>query len=111
MAGIIAGSIGGWTPIERPAGGNEGDTAPFGRGRSRSDLSKEPGLDVHPETSQEEQLTIPNPVETAGNQAPSQSQLTTPAMGLGPFAKSSHQGSSKAGKGLESTVRERSPTQ
>nr|OQO28236.1 hypothetical protein B0A51_05386 [Rachicladosporium sp. CCFEE 5018] len=38
MAGIVAGSIGGWSPIDRPR--NHEDLA-FGRDRSKSDLSRE----------------------------------------------------------------------
>ena len=110
MAGIIAGSIAGWSPIERPHG--EGDNAT--RGRSRSDLTKEHGLQVHPKTREGEELFVQNPVMAAGNNAPSQSQQTTPAMGTGPFAEPSASSQGKAaesGKGPQTTTRERSPAQ
>jgi len=108
MAGIIAGSIAGWSPMERNLG--EGDNAD--RGRSRNDLVKDHGLQVHPQTREGEELFVQNPVMAAGNNAPSQSQETTPAMGTGPFAEpapSSQGKAAEAGKGPQFTTRERSP--
>jgi Ca2+-transporting ATPase len=85
MAGIIAGSIaGGWSPIDRPGGDN--DSLRFSRARSKSDLSKEVRLDVHPDTKKEDPVIVAdNPVEAAGGQPPSQATATTPQFGLGPY--------------------------
>lgn len=85
MAGIVAGSIGGWSPITDP---NEagGGSLKFARIRSKSDLSKEVPLEVHPDTREEDPVFVENPVRAAGGQPPSQSVLTTPAFPLGPFA-------------------------
>ncbi|KAI7563385.1 calcium-translocating P-type ATPase, partial [Hortaea werneckii] len=82
MAGIVAGSIaGGFSPIDRDT-----DSLKFARGRSKSDLSKEVRMDVHPETKKEDPVVVnEDPVEQAGNQPPSQSTDTTPQFGRGPF--------------------------
>ncbi|KAI7613204.1 calcium-translocating P-type ATPase, partial [Hortaea werneckii] len=82
MAGIVAGSIaGGFSPIDRDT-----DSLKFARGRSKSDLSKEVRMDVHPETKKEDPVVVnEDPVEQAGNQPPSQSADTTPQFGRGPF--------------------------
>merc|ERR1711915_35432 len=78
MAGIVAGSI---SPIDRDT-----DSLKFARGRSKSDLSKEVRMDVHPETKKEDPVVVnEDPVEQAGNQPPSQSTDTTPQFGRGPF--------------------------
>ncbi|KAF2722634.1 calcium-translocating P-type ATPase [Polychaeton citri CBS 116435] len=83
MAGIIAGSIAGWSPIERGHGDN--DSLKFSRERSKSDLSKEVRMDPHPDTKKGDTIVVERPVEAAGNAPPSQSTATTPAFGLGPF--------------------------
>ncbi|KAI6966817.1 calcium-translocating P-type ATPase [Hortaea werneckii] len=82
MAGIVAGSIaGGFSPIDRDT-----DSLKFARGRSKSDLSKEVRMDVHPDTKKEDPVVVnEDPVEQAGNQPPSQSTETTPQFGRGPF--------------------------
>ncbi|KAI9373085.1 hypothetical protein BJX61DRAFT_408026 [Aspergillus egyptiacus] len=45
MAGVIAGSIAGWSPIERTGG--EGDAFKGGNG----DLGKQQGIEIHPDTA------------------------------------------------------------
>ncbi|KAK4551812.1 plasma membrane calcium [Recurvomyces mirabilis] len=82
MAGVVAGSIaGGWSPI-----GHDDKSLPFARDRSRSDLYKEAKLEAHPDTKKDDNVIIKNdPVEEAGNKAPSQSTETTPAFGYVPF--------------------------
>ncbi|KAI4719884.1 calcium-translocating P-type ATPase [Aureobasidium sp. EXF-10727] len=83
MAGIVAGSIGAaWSPIERGHGDN--DSMKFARARSRSDLSRESGLDIHPDTKPQDPVVVQQQVD--GNHPPSQSNDTTPAFGSGPFA-------------------------
>ncbi|THX83472.1 calcium-translocating P-type ATPase [Aureobasidium pullulans] len=82
MAGIVAGSIGAaWSPIERGHGDN--DSMKFARARSRSDLSRESGLDIHPDTKPQDPVVVQQKVD--GHHPPSQSNDTTPAFGSGPF--------------------------
>ena len=87
MAGIIAGSIaGGWSPIDRREG--EEDSLRFAnRQRSKSDLSREVKMEVHPETKPGTEVIVEDPVDTAGG-PPSQSTETTPQFGAGPFGGS-----------------------
>lgn len=82
-AGIMAGSIGGWSPIER--GHGDADSMRFARLRSKSDLTEEEGIEAHPDTKSKDPIVVEEPVETAGQVPPSQSTLTTPAFGLGPY--------------------------
>ncbi|PPJ53383.1 hypothetical protein CBER1_01013 [Cercospora berteroae] len=84
MAGIVAGSIaGGWSPIERREGDN--DSLRFGRGRSKSDLSKEYRLEAHPETSNKDEVVVQEtPVNT--QHPPSQQDGTTPQFPQGPYS-------------------------
>ncbi|GAB7348486.1 hypothetical protein MBLNU459_g6893t3 [Dothideomycetes sp. NU459] len=82
-AGIIAGSIGGWSPIERGHGDN--DSFKFTRERSRSDLSRDPGFEMHPDTRSNDPVVVVDALGVTGGQAPSQSNETTPAFGQGPF--------------------------
>lgn len=83
MAGIVAGSIGGWSPIgeKEESGGSK-----FNRIRSKSDLSKEVPLEVHPDTREDDPVFVENPIEAAGYAPPSQSINTTPAFTIGPYA-------------------------
>lgn len=85
MAGIIAGSIGGWSPIDRAHG--DADSLRFSRARSKSDLSNQNqlGINIHPDTKKQDPVLVEDPVETAGYKPPSQTTETTPAFGLGPF--------------------------
>jgi len=84
MAGIVAGSIAGaWSPIDR--GHGDGESLRFARERSKSDLSKEIRMEVHPDTKKDDPVVIKDdPVEQAGNAPPSQSANTTPQFGYGP---------------------------
>ncbi|KAF2154889.1 calcium-translocating P-type ATPase [Myriangium duriaei CBS 260.36] len=84
MAGIVAGSIGGWSPITDNT--EAGNSLKFARIRSKSDLSKEVPLEVHPDTREEDPVFVENPIQAAGGQPPSQSVHTTPAFPIGPFA-------------------------
>lgn len=82
-AGIMAGSIGGWSPIERGYG--ENDSLKFSRERSRSDLSREQGFETHPNTKARDPVMLGDSLGIIGGQPPSQSNETTPAFGQGPF--------------------------
>lgn len=59
MAGIIAGSIVGWSPIDRGLG--DEDSAKTTRPRARSDLETREGVSVHPDTDDKGSATNRNP--------------------------------------------------
>ena len=86
MAGIVAGSIAGWSPIDRSV---DGESLSMTRTRSRSDLEAQDGAQVHPDTKPEDPIVAKK--EEAGivggddGPAPSQRTETTPAFGAGPF--------------------------
>jgi Ca2+-transporting ATPase len=83
MAGIIAGSIGGWSPIER----GRDDASQISRDRSKSDLSREVRRsgEVHPDTRESDPVIVNDPLELDNRHPPSQATGTTPAFGSGPF--------------------------
>ncbi|KAJ5852308.1 ATPase P-type K/Mg/Cd/Cu/Zn/Na/Ca/Na/H-transporter [Penicillium soppii] len=55
MAGIVAGSIAGWSPIER--GHGEADSISFPtNGGPFSGLDREPGIEIHPDTAADERM-------------------------------------------------------
>lgn len=82
MAGIVAGSIAaGWNPVDRSHDDN--DSMKYSRARSRSDLSRETGVDIHPDTKPQDPVIVEQQVD--GHHPPSQSIDTTPAFGSGPF--------------------------
>jgi len=81
MAGLVAGSIAGWSPIDRAHG--EGDSIKFSSNRSRSDLEAQEGVDVHPDTKSTDPILVDKEIYES---APSQSKETTPAFNIGPFA-------------------------
>ncbi|PSN61843.1 calcium-translocating P-type ATPase [Corynespora cassiicola Philippines] len=82
MAGIVAGSVAGWSPIDRTGGDN--DSLKFSRARSKSDLEAQDGIEVHPDTKSTDPILAPDPNEYRG--PPSQNQDTTPNFVVGPFA-------------------------
>ncbi|CAI7631778.1 unnamed protein product [Penicillium bialowiezense] len=55
MAGIVAGSIAGWSPIERGHGEAESITFPT-TGGPYSGLDREQGIEVHPDTAADERI-------------------------------------------------------
>lgn len=82
MAGIVAGSVAGWSPIDRNGGDN--DSLKFARGRSKSDLEAQEGIEVHPDTKSSDPIFAPEAHEYRG--PPSQNPDTTPNFMTGPFA-------------------------
>lgn len=82
-AGIMAGSIGGWSPIER--GHGEEDSLRFSRTRSKSDLGRDPGVDFHPNTKSKDSIIVGIQNQSQSH-PPSQAVETTPAFEVGPFA-------------------------
>lgn len=59
MAGIIAGSVAGWSPIERNYGDN--DSMRFSRSRGRSELEGRDDVVVHPQTASDDPIITENP--------------------------------------------------
>jgi Ca2+-transporting ATPase len=59
MAGIIAGSVAGWSPIERGHGDN--DSIRFSRSRGRSELESRDGVELHPSTKSDDPLIVEDP--------------------------------------------------
>ncbi|KAK4964430.1 hypothetical protein LTR28_003733 [Elasticomyces elasticus] len=82
LAGIVAGSIAGWSPIDR--GHGEVDSLKFARDRSKSDLSRTEGVETHPDTSAGDPVLV-DERRVGADEAPSQATETTPAFGMGPF--------------------------
>jgi Ca2+-transporting ATPase len=82
MAGIVAGSIAGWSPIDRNGGDN--DSIRFSRSAKKEDLEAQEGIEVHPDTKSTEPILAPDPSEYRGS--PSQNVETTPEFVVGPFA-------------------------
>lgn len=78
MAGIIAGSVAGWSPIDRREG--ENDSIRFSRSRGRSDLESRDGVEVHPQTEPSAPIIVEEP--TQYGMQPSQVEEITPAVGV-----------------------------
>lgn len=73
MAGIVAGSIGGWSPIGRR---DEEGSSRYSHTRERSDLEEQEGLEIHPATDPRDPIVSEHP--TASNAPPSQVPELTP---------------------------------
>lgn len=59
MAGIIAGSVaGGWSPLERRS--EEPETVHFTRSRSASGVQGTPGMEIHPDTKEDDPVFAQN---------------------------------------------------
>lgn len=80
MAGIVAGSIGGWSPIGRR---DEEASSRYSHTRDRSDLEQQEGLEIHPATDARDPIVSAHP--TASNAPPSQVPELTPAFLHPPF--------------------------
>lgn len=76
MAGIVAGSIGGWSPIGRR---DEEGSSRYSQTRDRSDLEGQEGLEIHPATDPQDPIVAADP--TASHVPPSQVPGLTPAFG------------------------------
>ncbi|KAL2872011.1 putative P-type calcium ATPase [Aspergillus lucknowensis] len=66
MAGVVAGSIAGWSPIERPA--EEGESFKFDL--NGGNISRQPGIEVHPDTAPDDNIVGNYPATS--NTPPSQ---------------------------------------
>ena len=104
MAGIIAGSIGGWSPIERrDAEGNFSNFAPL---QNRSDLEARDGVEVHPGTDRNDPI-IAGPLHNTHLMPPSQVSELSPSSGQQPIP-SQHGSEQSRPSGLRLAVPERS---
>ncbi|PGH11081.1 calcium-translocating P-type ATPase, PMCA-type [Polytolypa hystricis UAMH7299] len=68
MAGIVAGSIGGWSPVERPPG--DADSLKFSRSEHHSGLDNQGGIEIHPDTRDDDPIIADYPLP--GSVPPSQ---------------------------------------
>jgi Ca2+-transporting ATPase len=75
MAGIIAGSIAGWSPIDRRDG--DADSMRFPHARGRSELENREGVEIHPDTKKDDPVIVEDPSASKG--PPSQNEELTPA--------------------------------
>lgn len=75
MAGIIAGSVAGWSPIERNYGDN--DSMHFSRATGRSQLESRDDVEIHPGTKPDDPIVTENPHSL--DAPPSQVEDVTPA--------------------------------
>ncbi|KAJ4379758.1 plasma membrane calcium [Didymella sp. IMI 355093] len=82
MAGIVAGSVGGWSPIGKDAG--DAGSLKFSRSMNKDDLEAQQGIEVHPQTKSSDPILAPDSHEYRG--PPSQNTETTPNFAIGPFA-------------------------
>lgn len=74
MAGVVAGSIGGWSPIGRR---EESGSMDFPENHPRAPLEDGEGIEVHPNTNPDDPVIVRNP--SIASQPPSQNPDTTPA--------------------------------
>ncbi|KAF2630934.1 calcium-translocating P-type ATPase [Macroventuria anomochaeta] len=82
MAGIVAGSVGGWSPIGKDTG--DAGSLKFSRSMNKDDLEAQQGIEVHPQTKPSDPVLAPDAHEYRG--PPSQNTGTTPNFAIGPFA-------------------------
>ncbi|XPS99861.1 P-type Ca(2+) transporter [Ascochyta lentis] len=82
MAGIVAGSVGGWSPIGKDPG--DAGSLKFGRNMNKDELEAQQGIEVHPDTKSSDPILAPDAHEYRG--PPSQNTETTPNFAIGPFA-------------------------
>ncbi|EOA87048.1 plasma membrane calcium [Exserohilum turcicum] len=95
MAGIVAGSVAGWSPIDRGNGDN--DSIRFGRNATKQDLEAHDGIEVHPDTKSTDPILAPDASQYRG--PPSQNMETTPDFNVGPFSGNSSDKSKSTGPG------------
>lgn len=74
MAGIIAGSVAGWSPIERSYGDND---AMFSRAGGKSQFSNRDDVEIHPGTKPDDPIVTEDPHHL--DAPPSQIEMITPA--------------------------------
>ena len=87
MAGVIAGSIGGWSPIERPP--EETESIKFSANAPHRGLDQQQGIEVHPQTAADDQVF--GDYSAVSNTPPSQNPDLIPFFGHGPPGRASSQ--------------------
>lgn len=75
MAGIIAGSVAGWSPIERNY--NDSEAIGFSRSKARAELESSDEVQIHPGTKPDDPIITENPHNL--HAPPSQIEEITPA--------------------------------
>jgi len=95
MAGIVAGSVAGWSPIDR--NNNDNDSMKFSRNATKQDLESQDGISVHPDTKSIDPILVHDAGEYRG--PPSQNMETTPEFNVGPFSGHSDNHSKSTGPG------------
>ncbi|TAQ87164.1 hypothetical protein B7494_g4503 [Chlorociboria aeruginascens] len=78
MAGIIAGSVAGWSPIER---NYDAESMHFSRSRGRSELEASDDIEVHPDTKPDDPVITQDPHHLGA--PPSQISEISPAPAVG----------------------------
>jgi Ca2+-transporting ATPase len=87
MAGIIAGSVAGWSPIERSYGDN--DSMRFSRSRGRSELEGRDDVEIHPGTKADDPIITQNPHNLGAPPSQVEEVRPAPAGSTGPGPESS----------------------
>jgi Ca2+-transporting ATPase len=84
MAGIIAGSVAGWSPIERNY--NDSDSMRFTRTNGRSELESKGDVEVHPDTKADDPIITENPhsLDLPPSQIPEVTPVQTGSESLDP---------------------------
>ncbi|KAJ5677153.1 uncharacterized protein N7477_002786 [Penicillium maclennaniae] len=102
MAGIVAGSIAGWSPIER--GHDEADSIAFPTtGGPFSGLDRQPGIEIHPDTAADDRVV--NEYDHGSKHPPSQNPDLTPFFEHAPTALSERAPSSRGRRSLSQRSR------
>jgi Ca2+-transporting ATPase len=95
MAGIVAGSVAGWSPIDRGNGDN--DSIRFSRnGTTKQDIEAQDGIEFHPDTKSTDPILVP---AESFRGPPSQNPDTTPDFIVGPMSGHSQQPPKSTGPG------------
>lgn len=81
MAGIIAGSVAGWSPIERSYNDNDSARFPRNQGLVRSELENREDVEIHPATRSDDPVVIHDPQSLGA--PPSQVEEARPAPAAG----------------------------
>jgi P-type Ca2+ transporter type 2C len=66
MAGIVAGSIAGWSPLERAHGDNGSMNPKYSSSINREELERQEGVLVHPDTKADDSLVTAGPPPALG---------------------------------------------
>ncbi|ODH48339.1 calcium-translocating P-type ATPase, PMCA-type [Paracoccidioides brasiliensis] len=84
MAGIVAGSVAGWSPVERGPG--EADSLKFSRSDPHTGLVHQKGIEIHPDTQEDDPIV--RDYSLSSSVPPSQNPELTPQFAHGPSSPS-----------------------